>query len=302
MSSPPPPPLLRRHTTRIDNTQTIYALKASILAGYAAGCCGLIIGHPLDTMKVHLQTNSRTPLILRNVYNGIIPPLLTIGFVQSINFAIYDNCRRYFFNNYPREPIGRDFEALPLNYLTDDTILSISLSSLIAGSLVSTVTSPMMKIKTLQQIHSQSLIEAIKTASKRGGVRTFYNGFGVHVLCEGPGRAVYMGGYEFLKREVTGRRNVSSLEATTVERMGCAGVAGIGCWTVIYPFDVVRSRIYGRVERVKVGGVVREIYREGGIRGFTRGILPTVARAGPVAATVLPIYDGVLQYLIEEEI
>ena len=46
----------------------------------------------------------------------------------------------------------------------------------------------MMKIKTIQQVTSQSLKDAVKTAYGRGGVRNFYAGFGVHVLCEGPGR------------------------------------------------------------------------------------------------------------------
>ena len=45
-----------------------------------------------------------------------------------------------------------------------------------------------MKIKTIQQVTSQSLKDAVKTAYGRGGVRNFYAGFGVHVLCEGPGR------------------------------------------------------------------------------------------------------------------
>ena len=134
-SSQYPPPLLRRHTTRISSSQSIYALKSSVLAGYAAGCCGLIIGHPLDTMKVHLQTNSSSPLILKNVYNGIIPPLLTIGAVQSLNFAIYDNVRRYLFNNSQNHMTIRPTNDLQINYLTDDDLTSISFASLTAGTL-----------------------------------------------------------------------------------------------------------------------------------------------------------------------
>ena len=134
-SSQYPPPLLRRHTTRISSSQSIYALKSSVLAGYAAGCCGLIIGHPLDTMKVHLQTNSSSPLILKNVYNGIIPPLLTIGAVQSLNFAIYDNVRRYLFNNSQNQMTIRPTNDLQINYLTDDDLTSISFASLTAGTL-----------------------------------------------------------------------------------------------------------------------------------------------------------------------
>ena len=91
--------------------------------------------------------------------------------------------------------------------------------------------------------------------------------------------------------------------------MMSAATAGIVCWTSIYPFDVVRNRIYSHhvmfpaeLDTPGVTQMARMIYKEKGIGGFFKGIGPTVLRAGPVAATVLPIYDSVLEYLISEDI
>jgi len=94
-------------------------------------------------------------------------------------------------------------------------------------------------------------------------VKVFYAGFGAHCYCDSIGRAVYLGPYEFTKREI---RKSKMGEALNVwERMFSAGVAGI--------------------------------YRNDGINGFFRGFTITVLRAGPVAPIVLPIYDIALEFL-----
>jgi hypothetical protein len=48
-----------------------------------------------------------------------------------------------------------------------------------------------------------------------------------------------------------------------------------------------------------VTSTVKHIYSQHGWKGFTRGIGLTVARAGPVAASVLPIFDYTFNYLEE---
>ena len=179
---------------------------------------------------------------------------------------------------------------------------------------MSAVTSPFIIAKTMQQVKPElSLKYVIKETyhhsnHKMGRLSNFFIGYPFHAMCEGPGRAIYMATYEGLKRSFCERRSVSSLDATLVERMASAAAAGVVCWTSIYPFDVVRNRIYSHhvmypaeIDTPGVLQMTRIIYKERGFGGFVKGIGPTVLRAGPVAATVLPIYDTVLEYLISEE-
>jgi hypothetical protein len=91
---------------------------------------------------------------------------------------------------------------------------------------------------------------------------------------------------------------------TLVERMGCAAASGTLCWSVIFPIDAVRSRLFAQSseallsgQSATVRGMARSIYEQGGYLAFFRGFSVTVLRAGPVAATVLPIYDMTLEYL-----
>jgi len=88
------------------------------------------------------------------------------------------------------------------------------------------------------------------------------------------------------------------------ERMVCAGVAGMVCWTFIFPFDVIRSKIYAQAALLPTMSdppnawkMTQDLWQKGGIKPFFRGFSITVARAGPVAAVVLPVYDMTLDWL-----
>jgi hypothetical protein len=66
------------------------------------------------------------------------------------------------------------------------------------------------------------------------------------------------------------------------------GLAGCASWLVIYPVDVVKSHVQTGSTGGSTNGltVARELYRQYGIRAFTRGLGVTMLRAFPVNATV----------------
>jgi hypothetical protein len=66
------------------------------------------------------------------------------------------------------------------------------------------------------------------------------------------------------------------------------GLAGCASWLVIYPVDVVKSHVQTGSTGSSTNGltVARELYRQYGIRAFTRGLGVTMLRAFPVNATV----------------
>ena len=81
----------------------------------------------------------------------------------------------------------------------------------------------------------------------------------------------------------------------------------LGCFAewahlpVTLPIDCVTTAIQTDDKNRGAFVLMGSILSEKGIGGFFKGIGPTVLRAGPVAATVLPIYDSVLEYLISED-
>lgn len=69
------------------------------IAGIFSGFAQTIVGHPLDTCKVLLQSNKKI-LINRNIYKGIQYPLLFSGFHQCIIFGINKQIYNNFYKNY----------------------------------------------------------------------------------------------------------------------------------------------------------------------------------------------------------
>lgn len=308
-------------------THSYQSIARSIMAGYVAGICGVTIGHPLDSLKVFLQTepsissanrmvsptSKGSPkggvahmsthaspalardLSLRTLYAGVSGPLITVGLVQSANFCIYDSLRRILHRR--DQPSSSD-----MDYMYQDSIFNVAISSMVAGSLLSFVTSPLLIVKTKQQVMTWSFETALRDTLKqrnRPTVNNFYVGFGPHFLSETVGRGVYFASYEMIKRTLAGKTN--RVSSSLSQCMVAAGISGILCWSVIFPFDVLRNRLYANAITSADAGsaweMAKSMYQEGALKPFYRGYGVTVLRAGFVSAAVLPVYDTTLAYL-----
>jgi len=340
---------------------------SSVLAGYIAGSASLVIGHPLDSLKVLKQTgtyrsygtgctsaasiinptnnspsSSTVPTKLksaagprgggpiaiqirtkntvslpahtqtiRNLYAGISIPLFSIGAIQALNFVFFDTARRALYTNFSfarsesNDSAISNFPSQSDDYRNKDTLASVTIASFVAGGFVSLFSSPILVIKTKQQVMLWNAKTAIReTLRNAGSWRGFYMGMGSHVFCDSVGRACYYPTYEMLKRHIVSSKSMEGsvpYELGLVERMFCAGIGGMTCWAVIFPFDAVRSRIYARsgpsFSNNSSLQMAKKMYEEGGVRIFFRGYGWTVLRIFPVAAIMLPAYDLSLELL-----
>jgi len=318
------------------STESIFQ---SVIAGYVAGICGVVVGHPMDSAKVWMQTRDSAPnrpslqsagfqslggtraistaagtsasvsshaaphkVSMRSLYAGVGGPLVTVGLVQSINFAIYDSMRRILHRN-------DDPNCSELDYVENDSIRNVTLSSMAAGGCLAFITSPLILIKTKQQIMMWDFHKALLDTLKPKGTTSiqlsnFYTGFGPHLLAETIGRGVYFACYEFMKRDFCQKRRIElglpDAAITIQERCFCAAAAGVVSWSVIFPLDALRARLYSQTIHGMSQSPIelaKSVYQQhGSISPFYRGFGVTLLRAGPVAAAVLPVYDGVLAW------
>lgn len=270
---------------------------------------------------------------LRALYSGVTGPILTTGIFQSLNFAVYDSVRRVLYQQQIQSENDSTISRRPDDYLHYDNLFNTFIASFIAGASTSALTSPMIIVKTKQQIKVWGFRRSIKETYLSGlskqpnvlnGIRNFYTGFGFHFFCDSIGRGVYMYSYELLKRQLaqaklynnksattneqqlqqTSNNRVSTANLSIPERMICAASSGMICWAFIFPADVIRSKLYAKslntqVQPTTMDGIhlARQMVKEEGIKSLYRGMGVTVLRAGPVAAAVLPVYDSVLEWL-----
>lgn len=89
--------------------------SAEFAAGWLSGAAGLVLGHPIDTVKVRLQTQADYRSILdclvrtyRNetvfgFFKGMSFPLLSIAVVNSVMFGAYSNALLFLSDTHHRE-------------------------------------------------------------------------------------------------------------------------------------------------------------------------------------------------------
>jgi len=304
---------------------------SSLMAGFFSGACGTLVGHPLDTIKVRVQlglgvtanaapslpnsthraatkgvpqramSSAAAPALpvlslanLRSLYRGLLPPLLTSGTMNSINFAIYEMNRTWLYEKY----------GLP-----SDSPRNVFFASAGAGLCISTVTAPISLVKVQRQsnVTAQgdprtywSMIREIKATHGAAG---FYRGFLPMLYMESVGRGFYMYVYfcckPFFAEYVCG--DVGMVESTPARVMSAA-TAGCASWVAVYPVDVVKSKLQADAVGERYRGAmdcIEQTFRDGGARAFTRGIGYTIIRAAPTAATVLPVYEHVKDFLVK---
>ena len=240
---------------------------------------------------------------VRALYSGASVPLFTVGIIQSINFVTYDGLRRVLH----RADVSNGSSG---DYLHNDSLWNVAAAGFMTGTSLALITSPLIMIKTSQQVTGNGFREAVRQTlfpHGRLNISGCFAGFHPHLASETIGRAVYYSAYEACKRHISASRQEQGLSSsiTVTERMAAAATAGVVCWTAIYPLDVLRNRMYSQVGRaagsptLSTWEMAQAVYRE---RALYRGFSVTVLRAGPVAAMVLPVYDLALDYLSSSDL
>lgn len=128
--------------------------------GYLGGMAGIVVSHPFDTMKTHIQEAKPVPRSLMQLYRGVSAPIFGVGLEKAIVFGVYHNTYK----------------------LTNSYALSGGLSGLTA----SLVVTPFERLKILWQ-----------TGQRYSG--GLFKGMGATLTRETPGFAIYFSIYERLK-------------------------------------------------------------------------------------------------------
>lgn len=226
--------------------------------GYLAGMMGIVASHPIDTIKTNYQEGNK--IIVRNLYRGIIPPLLGVGLEKAIVFGVFETTR---------------------NYTQSDVV-----SGGIAGLTASLVVTPFERIKILLQ--SGQTIGGIDGLKKLG----VFQGLSATLTRETPGFAIYFYVYNSLKARNCGE------EISPYRSFGYGAMAGTAAWTFIYPMDRVKTHIQiDKQRRIGFLEAAREIYREYGVRSFYRGFHLALSRAIPLHATAFTTVELCKKYL-----
>ncbi|XP_018328678.1 congested-like trachea protein [Agrilus planipennis] len=279
------------------------------VSGGCGGIFAVLVGHPLDTVKVRLQAgatdSSGKPLyagtmdcILKTVqkegplglYKGMSAPLVAIAPIFAVSFFGYGLGRGIF---GPKDPSMQ---------------LSLSqcfCAGALSGLLTSSIMAPGERIKVLLQLQDDpskpklysGTFDCAMKLFKEGGIKSIYRGFLATVLRDVPAAGLYFSTYEFFQNMFTDNGKKESSKASTLFSGGMAGVAN---WIIGMPADVLKSRLQGAPEGTYPGGmkdVFVELMKTDGPLGLYKGITPVILRAFPANAASFLGFDMCMKFL-----
>ncbi|XP_034137149.1 calcium-binding mitochondrial carrier protein SCaMC-1-B isoform X1 [Drosophila guanche] len=163
----------------------------------------------------------------------------------------------------------------------------------IAGGVSRTCTAPLDRIKVYLQVQTtrMGISECAQIMLNEGGSRSMWRGNGINVLKIAPETALKFAAYEQMKRLIRGED--ASRQMSIVERFYAGAAAGGISQTIIYPMEVLKTRLALRKtgQYAGIADAAAKIYKNEGARSFYRGYVPNILGILPYAGIDLAVYE-----------
>uniref|UniRef100_A0A4W2EQ24 Mitochondrial adenyl nucleotide antiporter SLC25A23 n=1 Tax=Bos indicus x Bos taurus TaxID=30522 RepID=A0A4W2EQ24_BOBOX len=164
----------------------------------------------------------------------------------------------------------------------------------VAGAVSRTGTAPLDRLKVFMQVHASktnrlNILGGLRSMIQEGGVHSLWRGNGINVLKIAPESAIKFMAYEQIKRAIRGQQETLHVQ----ERFVAGSLAGATAQTIIYPMEVLKTRLTLRRTGQYKGllDCAWQILEREGPRAFYRGYLPNVLGIIPYAGIDLAVYE-----------
>jgi len=283
---------------------TVFDVIKDLIAGTVGGACGIVVGHPIDTVKVRLQVDRSykgiTDCVLKtwrlegptSFFKGVVAPVLGAAPINAVVFVTYGGVMRLAAKNYGKK---LDESELPIYYH--------GLAGLCAGFNQNVFGTPNELVKIKCQVNRTENVRSIQMAKRlvrKGGLfQGLYQGWWLTAARDTPAFGVYFISYEFYRTlfQSWGLSQVWSA-------FFAGGMAGTNSFFFTHPIDVIKSmrqeqKIGTPKEQTRTLYLIKKAYVTNGrsVSIFARGVVPSVFRAYPVSAVTFVIYDYLLHAL-----
>ena len=292
----------------------LYYLSLSL--AHTTGACEVVLGHPLDLVKVRMQTAQGTTTtnaaattttttmttrqgivsmwttVLhqqgpRGLFRGISAPLVSVAPAVAVDFWAYHAAQEWIVRLLQQQKSGVD-KNNSSNKNSWTVVLGAAALSAFPSVLIST---PSDRIKCILQTNPRygGMVDCAKSVYRRGGIRGLYRGMGATLLRDLPGHVLWFGVYEFSKQQLT--LLTTRDDDTTIEKNNASssswwivlwsgGLAGMAYTAGTMPMDVLKSRVQAS-DRGGLWETYQILRRDG---SFFRGLWPALIRSFPANA------------------
>jgi len=300
-----PPSLQNSKIKHPDSDEfSLKTFYSTLWSGTLAGIANVVVGHPLDTLKVRMQMFN-LPFFkcgfsmfknegLLSFYQGMASPLYNVPLCYVIVLGSYELCRYL-------QGVGFHEQMTPYQGLVAGSW---------AGLASCLITTPMELVKCKLQVEilpegakKTTAMEMTRKIYNAEGIRGLFRGNLICILREIPGFGFYFGSYELLKAWMY--KNDWSGHATSLI---AGGLAGFISWVVSYPQDAIKTKLqcdvdaakkYPQHKWIRDGGIIscgKDIWKYEGMHGFWRGFSACAMRSIVSEACTFFVYEKSRKY------
>lgn len=302
-----------------------------LVAGVSGGVVSTLVCHPLDLIKVRFQVYEGHALAnpkvsrpqyrgmlhagmtivkadgLGGLYAGIVPNLVGGGSAWGLYFLFYNAAK-----NFIRGDADR-----PLTW-TENMLCACQ-----SGVVTLGITNPIwvtktrlclqyerLRLKKLGQLPSAStssssstlysgMSNALAQIYRQEGMRGLYRGFVPGLFGVSHGVLQFMS-YEEMKKYYNRYRGAPhDARFSTLEYLTFAALSKSFAAFTTYPYQVMRTRLQDQHRQYRgLGEVVSSLWKYEGVRGFYKGLVPSLIRVIPATMITFVTYENVSHFLL----
>lgn len=177
-----------------------------LMSGALSGMTAATVTHPMDVVRIRLQTQSELRGIsdamkhvyrengLRTFYKGYTPAMISLSPFIAINFATMDTLKQFYFGGEDRNMTKKQLQSR--------NPFSILFLGACSGIFAQTCCYPLDTVRRRMQVAGKnysSTPNAFATIMKTEGMKGFYKGMSANALKVVPNNAIRFAAFDFLK-------------------------------------------------------------------------------------------------------
>ncbi|GAA5963811.1 hypothetical protein JCM3765_004025 [Sporobolomyces pararoseus] len=306
------PPLPTDATPEVE-TQKTYIEPFVIAASSASAISARLCTHPLDTLRIRIQTAGAVIPPLRqlvpapriqNLYAGLP---VAIGFsvpALAVYMTTYEATKRYIAENFvSKHEKPTLLQQLPI------FVAAGTAAELASGAIWTPLDVLKSRLQKGQEGTTSALVLSRKII-KEEGIKGLFRGYMLGNFLYVPNISVYWMTYESLKTRFIPGYDSLNPKASTTQAETLQGIPLTARFTLCSitsccvaacstnPIEVVQARwqTSGGTAKGGIMGIVKELYRQGGVMAFSRGLGVRIAYAIPANGISMTVYESLKRW------
>ncbi|KAH8759334.1 mitochondrial carrier domain-containing protein, partial [Diaporthe sp. PMI_573] len=283
----------------------------SLFAGGLSGMVEAMVCHPLDTIKVRMQTAKQHTMAHSTVTN--LCNIFVLGFSGTLHSIYHESPTAFYrglgavlFGIIPKMAVrftSFEFYSSLLKSPTEDKLppSKVLLSGLAAGMteaiLIVTPTDVLkIRLQTARSNQDSNPVQALVGILRNEGPRALWSGVGLTAARQGTNQAANFLAYQTIRRTLLDLQPQHQNQGLPAWQVALNGfLAGSVGPIVNSPIDALKTRtqrltVFER-RQTSIPQIFRDIIHTQGFRGLYRGLVPRVLRVGMGQSVVFCTYE-----------